>query len=190
MNIRRNLGFVVMLFAGAMSLNSCASKRFSHKFIDRYISDSVWLYQLNYVPACNFTLQASKLEIDFKQNATGHFIYRKRDIDEFVFTPVSTGVLRKMSNDTLWIQFSEQPESILRFVRNKNEDAYYLFPDTIVADRFLIRYQNRNCISEKKLPQIKLNVQGIEITKVNKNRLIQKGIKPEDIKNANDSLTE
>ena len=109
MNIRRNLGFVVMLFAGAMSLNSCASKRFSHKFIDRYISDSVWLYQLNYVPACNFTLQASKREIDFKQNATGHFIYRKRDIDEFVFTPVSTGVLRKMSNDTLWIQFSEQP---------------------------------------------------------------------------------
>ena len=75
MNIRRNLGFVVMLFAGAMSLNSCASKRFSHKFIDRYISDSVWLYQLNYVPACNFTLQASKLEIDFKsakKNVTSH----------------------------------------------------------------------------------------------------------------------
>ena len=75
-------------------------------------------------------------------------------------------------------------------MRNKNEDAYYLFPDTIVADRFLIRYQNRNCISEKKLPQIKLNVQGIEITKVNKNRLIQKGIKPEDIKKTDDSLTE
>jgi len=190
MNTRLNFGLIIMLFAGALSLSSCVSKRFSHKFIDRYISDSAWLYQLNYIPACTFTLQASKREIDFKQNSTGHFIYRKRDIDEFVFTPVSTGVLRKITNDTLWIQFSEQPESILRFVRNVKEDEYYLFPDTIVADRFLIRYQNRNCISEKKIPIIKLNVQGIEVTKVNKNRLIQKGIKPKDIEKTNDSLTE
>jgi len=190
MKTRLNLGLVGMLITGTIVFSSCASKRFSHKFIERYISDSAWLYELNYVPACSFTLQASKREIDFKQQATGHFIYRKRDIDEFVFTPLSTGVLKKRHRDTLWIQFAEETESILRFVRNKKEDEYLLYPDTIVGDRFLIRYQNRVCISEKKLPEIKLNVQGIEITKVNTNRLIQKGIKPEDLKKADDSLTE
>lgn len=182
MKIRPNIGLIGIVIAGAISLNSCASKRFSQKFIERYISDSAWLYQLNYVPACTFTLQASKREIDFKPQSTGHFIYRKRDIDEFVFTPISTGVLKKRDRDTLWIQFAEQAESVLRFVRSKTEDEYLLYPDTIVGDRFLIRYQNRTCISEKKLPEIKLNVQGIEITKVNTNRLIQKGIKPQDLK--------
>lgn len=182
MKIRLNIGLIGILIAGAINLSSCASKRFSHKFIERYISDSAWLYQLNYVPACTFILQASKREIDFKPQSTGHYIYRKRDIDEFVFTPISTGVLKKRDRDTLWIQFAAEAQSILRFVRNQKEDVYFLHPDTIIADRFLIRYQNRICISEKKLPEIKLNVQGIEITKVNTNRLIQKGIKPEDLK--------
>ena len=182
MKTRLNIGLVGILITGAIVFSSCASKRFSQKFIERYISDSAWLYQLNYVPACNFTLQASKREIDFKPQLTGHFIYRKRDIEEFIFTPLSTGVLKKRDRDTLWIQFAEQAESVLRFVRSKKEDEYLLYPDTIVGERFLIRYQNRVCLSEKKLPEIKLNVQGIEITKVNTNRLIQKGIKPKDLK--------
>lgn len=179
--------FSALLLGSIISISSCASKRFSHKFIDRYISDSNWLYQLNYVPACSFTLQASKRNIDFSKNATGHFIYRKRDIDEFIFTQISTGVLKKFHPDTVWIQFAPEPNSVLRFVRNKKEDAFFLYPDTIVNERFVIRYLDRVTISENKLPEIKLNVQGIEVTKVQKNKKYQKGIKPENIQKS-DSL--
>ncbi len=182
MRIRLNLRSLLALALGVLGMNACVSTRFSHKFVERYISDSTWLYKLNYVPACSFTLQASKREIDFQQNKTGHFIYRQRDIDEFIFTPISTGVLVQQKRDTMWIQFAEKSNSILRFVRQPKEDVYYLFPDTIVGERFVIRYQDRLCISEKKLPEIKLNVQGVEVNKVKKNRLIQKGIKPEDLK--------
>ncbi len=181
----RSLLAIALVFLG---LNACVSKRFSNKFVERYISDSAWLYKLNYVPACSFILQASKKEIDFQQNKTGHFIYRQRDIDEFVFTPMSTGVLILKNGDTLWIQFAETANSVLRFVRQPKEDAYYLFPDTVIGERFVIRYQDRLCISEKKLPEIKLNVQGIEVNKVKKNRLIQKGIKPEDLKSIEESF--
>ena len=68
---------------------------------------------------------------------------------------------------------------ISRFVRNQEEDIYYLFPDTIIDERLVIYYKGQACISKKKNIEIPLDVQGLEITKVKRKRMIQKGIKPE-----------
>jgi hypothetical protein len=37
---------------------------------------------------------------------------------------------------------------------------------------------NKTCISDETKPDIKLKVQGIEITEVKKNRMIQSGVSP------------
>lgn len=179
MKIRLNLPIIsTILGLFVLQSTSCSTKRFSEKFINRYITDTNWLYQLNYVPACSFTLQSGKREVDFSNKVGGHYIFRKREIDEFIFTKVSTGVLQQKTGDTLWVQFAEEANSQLRFVRNQEEDVYYLFPDTIIDERHVIVYKGKACISKKKNIQIPLNVQGLEITKVNRNRMIQKGIKP------------
>lgn len=179
MKIRLNL-LIASTILGLFVLftTSCSTKRFSEKFISRYITDTNWLYQLNYVPACSFTLQSGKREVDFSNKARGHYIFRKREIDEFIFTKISTGVLQQKIGDTLRIQFDEQANSQLRFVRNQEEDIYYLFPDTIIDERLVIYYKGKACISKKKNIEIPLDVQGLEITKVKRKRMIQKGIKP------------
>lgn len=175
MKILHRFGIILLAI---VLLSNCGRTQFSQQFITRYITDSNWLTQLSYVPCKSFSLQAGDKDVQFKMNSGGHYIYRERTIDEFIFTPLSKGILYKMDVDTAYIQYAEDPIGILKFVRNTEEDAYYLTPDTIVDERFVILYQNQWCISKEKNPEIKLAVQGIEITKVKTNRKIQKGLDP------------
>ena len=179
---------IVTLFTLIISLGSCSHKNFSYQFVSRYISDSNWLYQLQFVPNKTLVLQSGKKNVDFVVNAGGHFIIRKREIDEFIFTPVTTGVLVKFQKDTAVVQFSEDPDGYLTFAKDKKEDLFYLVPDTIIDERFVIYYQNRLCVTSKKEPKIRLQVQGVEMSQVNKNRMIQKGIRAEKMINKKEEI--
>jgi hypothetical protein len=146
--------------------------------MNRYITDTNWLYQMSYSPSSNFILQYGQREIQFNQLGGSYLIKRNRVIDEYIFTPLSRGQLTYYSKDLVKVRFSDSANCELTFVRNVKQDEYYLTPDSIVSDRFIINYMNKTCISDETKPDIKLKVQGIEITEVKKNRMIQSGAAP------------
>lgn len=162
----------------ALGLMGCSRKNFSQDFVNRFITDTNWLYQMSYSPSCNFTLQYGQREIKFDNLGGSYLIKRNRVIDEFIFTPLTRGQLTFYSKDLVKVRFSDSTNCELTFVRNVKKDEYYLTPDSIVSDRFVINYMNRTCISETKKPEIVLKVQGIEITEVKTNRKIQTGVSP------------
>ncbi len=174
----KHLKTAILFFVTTITFISCSRKNFSQEFVNRYISDTNWLYQMSYSPSCNFTLQYGQREIKFNQMGGSYLIKRNRVIDEYIFTPLSRGQLTYYSKDIVKVRFSDSANCELTFVRNIKQDEYYLTPDSIVSDRFIINYMNKTCISDETKPETKLKVQGIEITEVKKNRMIQSGVSP------------
>ena len=174
----KHLKIAFLFFILTLTFISCSRKNFSQEFMNRYITDTNWLYQMSYSPSCNFILQYGQREIHFNQMGGSYLIKRNRVIDEYIFTPFSRGQLTYYSKDLVKVRFSDSANCELTFVRNIKQDEYYLTPDSIVSDRFIINYMNKTCISDETKPDIKLKVQGIEITEVKKNRMIQSGVSP------------
>jgi hypothetical protein len=165
-----------ILFLLSTELFSCAKKNFSQEFVRRYISDTNWLHQLTYSPSKMFSLQYGMREIKFDKTGNTYLIKRNRIIDEYIFTPFSNGELAYYSKDLIKIRFSDSADCELQFVRNPKKDEYYLTPDSTISERFIINYMGKTCISEDKNLDITLQVTGIEITEVKKNRMIQGGV--------------
>lgn len=180
----KHLKATSIIILSAIGLLGCSRKNFSQDFVNRFITDTNWLYQMSYSPSCNFTLQYGQREIKFDNLGGSYLIKRNRVIDEFIFTPLTRGQLTYYSKDLVKVRFSDSANCELTFVRNVKKDEYYLTPDSVVSDRFVINYMNRTCISETKKPEIVLKVQGIEITEVKTNRKVQTGVSP--VKKQND----
>ncbi len=180
----KHLKATSIIILSAIGLLGCSRKNFSQDFVNRFITDTNWLYQMSYSPSCNFTLQYGQREIKFDNLGGSYLIKRNRVIDEFIFTPLTRGQLTYYSKDLVKVRFSDSANCELTFVRNVKKDEYYLTPDSMVSDRFVINYMNRTCISETKKPEIVLKVQGIEITEVKTNRKVQTGVSP--VKKQND----
>ncbi len=169
---------IVLTIVIIYSVTGCSRKNFSQDFVNRFITDTNWLYQMSYSPSCNFTLQYGQREIKFDNLGGSYLIKRNRVVDEYIFTPLTRGQLTYYSKDLVKVRFSDSANCELTFVRNIKKDEYYLTPDSIISDRFVINYMNRTCISDSKKPEIILKVQGIEITEVKTNRNIQTGVSP------------
>jgi len=167
---------IFIFFLISIELLSCSKKNFSQEFVRRYISDTNWLHQLSYSPSKMFSMQFGMREIKFDKTGSTYLIKRNRIIDEYIFTPFSIGELTYYSKDLIKIRFSDSANCELSFVRDAKKDEYFLTPDSTISERFIINYMGKTCISEDKNLSITLQVTGIEITEVKKNRMIQGGV--------------
>ncbi len=170
-------------------ISSCARRSFSQDFIARFGVDSAMMAQMYYFPNRPFNLQFGIRDIKFKDNNGSYVITRYRNVDEYLFTPKTRGILTYYSKDTVKIQFSDSSSGVLRFVRDTENDRYFLSPDTVLGERFIINYLGYNCISSTRMPKIKLTVQGVELTKVKRNRKIQTGVSKGTVPKSNTSET-
>ena len=174
-----NKGISNCILLGLLSsilISACARRSFSQDFIARFGVDSSMMTQMYYFPNRPFILQFGIRDIKFKDNNGSYIITRYRNVDEYLFTPKTRGILRYYSKDTVKIQFSDSSTGVLRFVRDTENDRYFLSADTILGERFIINYLGYNCISSTRMPRIKLTVQGVELTKVKRHRKIQSGV--------------
>ncbi len=162
--------FISILFS------ACARRSFSQDFISRFGVDTAMMSQMYYFPNRPFNLQFGIRDIKFKDNNGSYIITRYRNVDEYLFTPKTRGILTYYSKDTVKIQFSDSTTGVLRFVRDTEKDRYFLNPDTVLGERYIINYLGYNCISSTRMPNIKLTVQGVELTKVKRQRMIQTGV--------------
>jgi hypothetical protein len=170
-------------------ISSCARRSFSQDFIARFGVDSAMMAQMYYFPNRPFNLQFGIRDIKFKDNNGSYVITRYRNVDEYLFTPKTRGILTYYSKDTVKIQFSDSSSGVLRFVRDTENDRYFLSPDTVLGERFIINYLGYNCISSTRMPKIKLTVQGVELTKVKRNRKLQTGVSKGTVSKSNTSET-
>jgi hypothetical protein len=179
------LGLIFSIFT-----SSCGRRSFSQDFISRFGVDSAMMSQMYYFPNRPFNLQYGIRNIKFKDNNGSYVITRFRNVDEYLFTPKTRGIMTYYSKDTVKIQFSDSTSGVLRFVRDTENDRYFLSPDTILGERFIINYLGYNCISSTRMPKIKLTVQGVELTKVKRNRKLQTGVSKGNISKSNSIETE
>jgi hypothetical protein len=170
-------------------ITSCARRSFSQDFIARFGVDSAMMAQMYYFPNRPFNLQYGIRDIKFKDNNGRYIITRYRNVDEYLFTPKTRGILTYYSKDTVKIQFSDSSTGVLRFIRDAENDRYYLSPDTVLGERFIINYLGYNCISSTRMPKVKLTVQGVELTKVKRNRILQVGVSKGNMTNTNTTQT-